>query len=39
MHTLSFLHKEYSIMIKEDKEFIPQYDKTDKEENIEVLYL
>lgn len=26
-------------MIKEDKEFIPQYDKTDKEENIEVLYL
>ncbi len=26
-------------MIKEDKEFIPQYNKTDKEENIEVLYL
>lgn len=26
-------------MIKEDKEFIPQYDKTNKEENIEVLYL
>lgn len=26
-------------MIKEDKEFIPQYDKTDKEENIEVLYI
>ena len=39
MHTLSFLYKEYSIMIKEDKEFIPQYDKTNKEENIEVLYL